>query len=296
LLEIPHDQFRSSDVKGDNMSSSVLEGKKVLITGGSAGIGAALAVAMAQAGAVVGICARRAGLLEKVVQTCREGGGDAHAWVVDLARLNELEGFVRRAEEELDGIDMLVNNAGIPKRRAIARLTPAEVDLVMTVNYLAPVHLTLAVLPAMLARGEGRIFNVASVASRLGGSGESAYAASKAALGVWSEAMAAELSPQGIVVQVVYPGPIDTDLVNAPGEDPPLAARAGIARMPLPEAVAALMSQIEGGSFERWVPDHFREIYLNKVQNPEAAIANAAAWFIELERQVDVATPSSPMA
>jgi NAD(P)-dependent dehydrogenase (short-subunit alcohol dehydrogenase family) len=98
--------------------------------------------------------------------------------------------------------------------------------------------------------------------------------------------MAAELSPRGIVVQVVYPGPIETDLVNAPGEDPPLAARAGIARMPLPEAVAALMSQIEAGSFERWVPEHFREIYLNKVQDPDAAIANAFAWFVELERQV----------
>jgi len=272
------------------MTSSVLEGKKVLITGGSAGIGAALAVAMAQAGAEVGICARRADLLEKVARTCRDQGGDAHSWVLDLSRLDGLEDFVRRAEDELGGIDMLVNNAGIPKRRAIARLTPAEVDLVMTVNYLAPVHLTLAVLPFMLERGQGRIFNVASVASRLGGSGESAYAASKAALGVWSEAMAAELSPRGIVVQVVYPGPIDTDLVNAVGEDPPLAARAGIARMPLPDAVAALMSQIEDGSFERWVPEHFREIYLNKVQDPEGAIANASTWFVELERQVDVAS------
>jgi NAD(P)-dependent dehydrogenase (short-subunit alcohol dehydrogenase family) len=276
------------------MSSSVLEGKKVLVTGGSAGIGAGLAVAMARAGAVVGICARRADLLEDVARACRAHGADTRAWVLDLTRLDELEGFIGQAEEELGGIDMLVNNAGIPKRRAIARLTPAEVDLVMTVNYLAPVHLTLAVLPFMLERGHGRIFNVASVASRLGGSGESAYAASKAALGVWSEAMAAELSPRGIVVQVVYPGPIDTDLVNAVGEDPPLAARAGIGRMPLPDAVAALMSQIEDGSFERWVPDHFRAIYLNKVQDPEGAIANASTWFVELERQVEVASPSGP--
>jgi NAD(P)-dependent dehydrogenase (short-subunit alcohol dehydrogenase family) len=265
---------------------SVVEGKRVLITGGSSGIGAALAVAMARAGATVGVCARRGDLLGAVAERCRQFGREAWAWELDLSRLGAIGPFAARVHAELGGVDVLVNNAGVPKRRAIARLTPAEVDAVMTVNYLAPVHLTLALLPGMLKRGEGRVYNVASVASRLGGSGEAAYAASKAALGVFTEALAAETAERGIVVQLAVPGPIDTDLVNAPGEDPPLAARAGVARTPLDEAVAAIMAHLESGTFECWIPESFRDIYRKKALDPEAAVATAAGWFSELERQV----------
>ncbi len=277
------------------MRTSVIEGKRVLITGGSSGIGAALAVAMARAGATVGVCARRADRLDTVVEACRAAGGDARAWAMDLSRLGAIGPFAARVEAELGGVDVLVNNAGIPKRRAITRLTLAEVDGVMALNYLAPVHLTLALLPGMIERGAGRVYNVASVASRLGGSGEAAYAASKAALGVFTQALAAEVSGRGIVVQLVIPGPIDTDLVDAPGEDPPLAARAGVARTPLEAAVAAMMAHLESGVFERWVPPNFRELFLARANDPEAAVASAARWFTELERQVPGANGPGPL-
>src|SRR5579863_9167825 len=163
-------------------------GRKVLVTGASSGIGAGLAEALAKAGATVGIVARR----EK--------------------RLAEVR--------ELGRVDVLVNNAGIPKRRHVTALDAATVDAVMRINYSSPVRLTLALLPQMLERGEGRIVNVSSVAATLSPPGEAAYAATKAALAVFSEAMAIDLWDTGVKVMVVYPGVVDTELFTLPDNDP----------------------------------------------------------------------------
>ncbi|HLG92547.1 MAG TPA: SDR family NAD(P)-dependent oxidoreductase, partial [Acidimicrobiales bacterium] len=171
-----------------------VEGKKVLVTGGSAGIGAALARALARAGAVVGICARRPDRLAQVLEDLRAHSPESRMWVVDLAELGRVADFARQADEEMGGIDILVNNAGIPKRRQVLQLTPEVVESVMAVNYFSPVRLTLALLPRMLERGGGRVVNVSSVAARLGPPHEAAYAASKAALTAWSESMAVDLA------------------------------------------------------------------------------------------------------
>ena len=114
--------------------------------------------------------------------------------------------------EEFGGVDVLVNNAGIPKRRHVTRLDPATVESVMNVNYLSPVRLTLALLPQMLDRGAGRIVNVSSVSATLSSPGEAAYDGSKAALTAFSEAMAVDLWQTGVKVLVVYPGLVDTEL------------------------------------------------------------------------------------
>ena len=106
-----------------------------------------------------------------------------------------------RAWDALGGIDVLVNNAAIPKRRPVTALDPAEVEAVMRVNFFAPMRLTLAVLPRMLARDAGMIVNVSSVGGRLGIIHEAAYCASKFALCGWSEAMAVDLHGTGIVGQ-----------------------------------------------------------------------------------------------
>src|SRR5215471_19075775 len=108
-----------------------LEGARVLVTGASSGIGAATAVAFADAGAVVGICARRADRLAEVLERCRKVSPSSRMWTVDVADLDALPGFAARADEELGGVDVLVNNAGIPMRRRMQELTLDDLETVM---------------------------------------------------------------------------------------------------------------------------------------------------------------------
>ena len=178
------------------MSSTIL-GKRVLITGASSGVGAALARQLAAQGAVVGLIARRRDRLDDVLADCRATSPDSAMWVADLADTAAAGRLALQAWHVLGGIDVLVNNAAIPKRRAVAALKPDEVEDVMRVNFFAPMRLALALLPRMLARGSGIIVNVSSVGGRLGIIHESAYCASKFALCGWSESMAVDLTGPG---------------------------------------------------------------------------------------------------
>jgi NAD(P)-dependent dehydrogenase (short-subunit alcohol dehydrogenase family) len=118
-------------------------------------------------------------------------------WVADLADSASVGPLAQQAAEALGAIDVLVNNAAIPKRRLVTALEPSEVETVMRVNFFAPMRLTLAVLPRMLGRESGTIVNVSSVGGRLGIIHESAYCASKFALCGWSESMAVDLHGTG---------------------------------------------------------------------------------------------------
>ena len=144
-------------------SHDTFEGARVLITGGSSGIGAGLAEAFAAAGATVGIVARRRDRLTEVVERCRAHTPASTMWVADLSDPSAVDRLAEQAVDELGGVDILVNNAGIPKRRHVTALEPATVEAVMAINYLSPVRLTLALLPHMLERGSGT--------DRLGGLG-----------------------------------------------------------------------------------------------------------------------------
>ncbi|HEY8218093.1 MAG TPA: SDR family NAD(P)-dependent oxidoreductase, partial [Acidimicrobiia bacterium] len=169
-----------------------LNGKRALVTGASAGIGAALAEGFAARGATVGICARRADRLAEVLQRVQAHAPESRSWTIDLADLDGIAGFAKTVEQELGGVDVLVNNAGIPKRRHVTRLSTDECEAVMRINYFSPVRLTLALLPGIIERG-GHIVNISSVAARLGPPIEAAYAASKAAMTAFSECMAVDL-------------------------------------------------------------------------------------------------------
>jgi NAD(P)-dependent dehydrogenase (short-subunit alcohol dehydrogenase family) len=143
-------------------------GKRVLVTGASSGVGSALARALAADGAVVGLIARRRDRLAEVLADCRTTSPDSRMWVADLTDSATVGPLAVEAWDSLGGIDVLVNNAAIPKRRAVTALDPAQVEVVMRVNFFAPMHLALAVLPRMLERGEGTIVNVSSVAAGSG--------------------------------------------------------------------------------------------------------------------------------
>jgi NAD(P)-dependent dehydrogenase (short-subunit alcohol dehydrogenase family) len=253
-----------------------VEGRTALVTGASAGIGAALAVGLAEHGATVGICARREDRLADVLAQCQAHQPDSRMWAVDLADLDGVAAFAERADDELGGIDLLVNNAGMPKRRTVADLTIEEVDGVMALNYLSPVRLTKALLPRMLDRGKGQIVNLSSVAARLAPPGEAAYAASKAALTAFSECLAVEIWNTPVSVHVVDPGVIDTELFGLPGNDPLLAP---IEAEPPQIVVDAVLDQLESGRFEVYVPAYFEDFATGKAANLEEFLAGSAEWY-----------------
>jgi short-subunit dehydrogenase len=255
-----------------------LAGRKALITGASAGIGADLARGFAAAGATVGICARREDRLADVLAACRAHAPESRMWVVDLSRLDELTAFAITADDELGGIDVLVNNAGIPKRRHVSALSVAEVDAVMAINYLSPVRLMLALLPRMLGRGGGHIVNVSSIAARLGPPREAAYGASKAALTAFSESMAIDLWGTGVHVHVVNPAIIDTELFQLPDNEESLA---DLDALPPSEVTSAVIEALGTDAFEIYVPAWFKDIVAGKFQDSRAFLEGSAAWTAE---------------
>ena len=255
-------------------------GKKALVTGGSSGIGAALAVALARAGASVGICARREDRLSSVLEQCLDAGApEALMWVVDLADLDGVDTFAAQADDELGGIDLLVNNAGIPKRRFLLDLTPDVVEDVMALNYFSPIRLTLALLPRMIDRGEGRIVNISSVAARLSPPHEAAYAASKAALSAWSECMAVDLADKPIKVHVVNPGVIDTELFHLPDNEPPMAQ---LDPETPEDMAAAILEQLEQDRFELYYPAWLGDVAAGKYPDVGAFIEGTVGYLRSL--------------
>jgi short-subunit dehydrogenase len=245
--------------------------KRVLITGASSGVGAALARALAAQGAVVGLIARRRDRLAAVLADCQAHSPDSLMWAADIA--DDAGALGLQAAEALGGIDVLVNNAAIPKRRAVSALEPSEVEYVMAVNFFAPMRLTLAVLPRMLQRGAGAIVNVSSVGGRLGIVHESAYCASKFALCGWSESMAVDLHGTGITVKLIEPGPVDTEIWDQPGNDDPIYDGP---KFSADEVAVGIIAAMGGDGFEHYVPDMKAVVDL-KNADVDTYIAGAAA-------------------
>lgn len=259
-----------------------VDGKHVLVTGASSGIGAALAEGLAAKGAVVGICARRADKLDEVLGRVREHSPESRSWTVDLNDLDGIAAFAAQVERDLGGVDVLVNNAGIPKRRDVTRLTAEESEAVMRINYFSPVRLTLALLPGIIER-QGRIVNVSSVAARLGPPIESAYAASKAAITAFSECMAVDLRDTGVGVHVVNPGVLDTELFHLPDNE--AGFHDAVDALPASAIVEPVLGALEAGTIESYVPEWFADIVAGKFQSPDAFIAGTKAYATEKAAQ-----------
>ena len=266
--------IRTTDMGVDQMGFDVA-GKTVLVTGASSGIGAALAEALAAAGATVGICARRQDRLAEVLARCKAHSPGSRSWVVDVADPAALEQLAADAVAELGGVDVLVNNAGIPLRKHVTRLDDEAVQRSMVVNYLAPVRLTLALLPHLLTRPEARIVNVSSVAATLSSPGEAAYDASKAALSAFSEAMAIDLWDTSVGVLVVYPGLVATELFDVPGNDP---VAADIDPISTDELVAGVLDALARDASQVYVPGWFADVVAGKAGNLEGFLAGAAEY------------------
>jgi len=255
-----------------------LKGCRALVTGASSGIGAGLAVALAEQGAIVGICARRGELLAEVVDRCMEHSPESRMWAVDLADFDAVDQLSVDVLDAFGGIDLLVNNAGIPKRRHVTALNIDTITQVMHINYLSPMRLTMALLPQMLERGAGTIVNVSSIAAQLSAPGEAAYDASKAALTAFSESMAMDLWETGVKLMVVYPGVIDTPLFSLPDNDVPDLP---VTAEPVSVAVDAILAGLATGAAQVYVPEYFREICTRKAQDVPAFLESTAAYLRE---------------
>jgi short-subunit dehydrogenase len=250
------------------------EGTTALVTGASSGIGAELAKALAARKVTVGLVARRKDRLEQVLEQCKATAPESRIWAADLGDLDLAERVALEAWEAFGHVDVLVNNAGIPKRRHVTELTYDEVEEVMRINFLSPTKMSLALLPRMLERGKGSIVNVSSVAGRLGNPRETAYCASKFALCGWSEAMAVDLWDTPIEVRLVNPGAIDTEIWDLPGEDAPIYE----GEKEPPNIIAGgIVAAIEGDKFEHYLPD-MKPFVDAKQADIDGFMAGAVEW------------------
>ncbi len=218
----------------------VYQGKTVVITGGSSGIGKALAWLLDAAGARLWLLARRKEALAEVQAQMR---GECHIRSVDVSQWEQ----VRAAFEEIQRVsgapDVLINSAGITYPGYVQDLPVEIFRQMMEVNYLGTVHVIKAALPALIARGSGHIINISSVAGFLGVFGYTAYGASKYAVRGFSDILRAELKPLGIRVSVVFPPDTDTPQLayETPLKPPETRALAGNAGLLSAETVARVI-------------------------------------------------------
>ena len=231
-----------------------IKGSNILVTGASSGIGAALAPILAERGATVGVVARRADRLKAVVEQCNAQTPGARAWPADLGDLTRAEQVALEAWDAFGGLDVLVNNAAIPKRTRVTDLIPDDVEHVMAVDFHSPMRMSLAVLPRMLERGHGQIVFVSSMGGRIPIANESAYNAAKYAMCGFAEAMLLDLAGTGVEVKLVLPGPIATEIWDQPDNVPALME---VDKVSPEECAVGIADAIEDDGFEYYVPPVF---------------------------------------
>jgi short-subunit dehydrogenase len=188
------------------------KGAVAVVSGASSGLGRGLAIDLARRGATVVAVARREPLLDEILDELRASGAPAERAACDVADLDAWSTLLADVELRHGRIDVLVNAAGIERRRGVRTVRWDDVEQTMTVNFAAAARSTLAVLPGMLDRGHGAVVNVSSDHGRAPGPGTPAYCASKAALSAFTESVAHEVTGTGVHVHVLYPGWVPTPL------------------------------------------------------------------------------------
>jgi 3-oxoacyl-[acyl-carrier protein] reductase len=191
-----------------------LQGQKALVTGASRGIGAAIAIELAKAGAEVALLARTVEGLQATAQAIAEAGGTAHCYAADVGEAAQLEGTISEAHKQLGRLDILVNNAGITRDRLIIQMKDDDWDQVMQVNLRSAFVASKAAAKIMLRQKSGRIIQISSVIGVIGNAGQSNYAASKAGTIGLVKSLAKELASRSITVNAVAPGYVETDMTS----------------------------------------------------------------------------------
>ncbi|HLE92457.1 MAG TPA: 3-oxoacyl-[acyl-carrier-protein] reductase [Anaerolineales bacterium] len=218
-----------------------LENKVALITGGSRGIGRAVALELAARGAAVIVNFHKSPeAADDVLKKIQEAGGKAVAFQADVSDIKQAEALVKFAVETFGDLSILVNNAGITKDTLIMMMSEADWDAVIDANLKSTFNCSKAAVKHMLRKRYGRIINMASVAGQMGNAGQTNYSASKGGQIAFTKALAREVAPRNITVNAIAPGFIDTEILELM---PPDILEAAIKMVPLarkgkPEEVA----------------------------------------------------------
>ena len=225
----------------------------VLVTGGSRGIGLAIAQRLAGAGYhVIAVARRESDGLRAAIATATKGKGRIAFRTFDLSDVDGIPSFVKGLRDEFGAIHGLVNNAGIGTEGLLATMHNSEIEALMRLNVLSPVILTKYVVRHMMADGAGgRIINMSSIIASTGYNGLSVYGATKAAATGFTRSLAREVGKLGITVNAIAPGFIDTELTHSLGAEQRqrIAGRSALRRLPETEDVASMVEYLlgEGG-------------------------------------------------
>ena len=213
-----------------------LSGKVAIVTGGSQGIGFAIAEGLAHSGATVVIANRRADAGEAAALSLKTEKLDAIAIPVDISKLSSIDNLVKKTLDKFGKIDILVNNAGIVQRKPALDFTEAEYDRIMDTNLKGTFFCCLAVGREMVKRKTGKIINVSSTVSYVAQADRSVYAASKAGISHLTRALALEWAPYHVNVNAIGPGATHTDINRQYFKDHPEVLQAFINDIPMGRA------------------------------------------------------------
>jgi short-subunit dehydrogenase len=242
-------------------------GLRALVTGASSGIGRCLALRLAAQGARVALVARREAELEALAGEIRAAGGEALVLPCDVAERGQVESCTARALDALGGIDLLVNNAGYGHHRRFLEWDLDDMERLFRVNTLGTLYFTKLLLPQMVARRQGWLVFLSSVAGKIASPDESAYAASKFAIEGLAAALSIEVEDAGVHVLTVRPGVIRTAFFDAEALQrmPPVSRR----QFQEPERlVGAMLKALARGRYELTFPRWLAAGYLVQALAP----------------------------
>jgi 3-oxoacyl-[acyl-carrier protein] reductase len=222
----------------------------VVVTGGSRGIGLAIARRLAAAGYnVIAVARRESGELRETIRdVVKQGAGGLHFKAFDLSEIDAIPAFVKALRDEFGAIYGLVNNAGIGTEGLLATMHNIEIEALVRLNVTSPIVLTKYVVRQMMADGAGRVINMSSIIATTGYNGLSVYGATKAAASGFTRSLAREVGKLGITVNAIAPGFVDTELTQGLPEDQRkrIAGRSALRRLPETDDVARMVEYLLG--------------------------------------------------